>query len=94
MFDAYQEDAEAAQVALPWLDPHEDVRRQLRDMLYDIEAKTVTTDCIFGPFTPPPPMNSLAWWAWVMNCNRCMQPSTWATGCAVPIDERASQHDA
>lgn len=39
MFEAYQEDAEAAQVALPWLDPNEDVRRQLRDMLYDIEAQ-------------------------------------------------------
>ena len=39
MFDAYQEDSEAAQAALPWLDPNEDVRRQLRDMLYDIEAQ-------------------------------------------------------
>ena len=39
MFEAYQEDAEAAQAALPWLDPQEDVRRQLRDMLYDIEAQ-------------------------------------------------------
>ncbi len=39
MFDAYQEDPEAAQAALPWLDPNEDVRRQLRDMLYDIEAQ-------------------------------------------------------
>ena len=39
MFDAYQEDPEAAQAALPWLDPDEDVRRQLRDMLYDIEAQ-------------------------------------------------------
>ena len=39
MFEAYQEDAEAAQTALPWLDPDDDVRRQLRDMLYDIEAQ-------------------------------------------------------
>mgnify|MGYP006254538203 FL=1 len=39
MFDAYQEDPEAAQSALPWLDPDDDVRRQLRDMLYDIEAQ-------------------------------------------------------
>ena len=36
MFEAYQEDAEAAQTALPWLDPDDDVRRQLRDMLYDL----------------------------------------------------------
>lgn len=42
MFEAYQEDAEAAQTALPWLDPNDDVRRQLRDMLYDIEAQTGT----------------------------------------------------
>ena len=39
MFDAYQEDAEAAQTALPWLNPNDDVRRQLRDMLYDIESQ-------------------------------------------------------
>ncbi len=39
MFDAYQEDPEAAQSALPWLNPDDDVRRQLRDMLYDIEAQ-------------------------------------------------------
>ena len=39
MFDAYHEDPEAAQAALPWLKPNEDVRRQLRDMLYDIEAQ-------------------------------------------------------
>ena len=39
MFEAYQEDAEAAQAALPWLNPEQDVRRQLRDMLYDIEAQ-------------------------------------------------------
>ena len=42
MFEAYQEDAEAAQTALPWLDPNDDVRRQLRDMLYDIEAQAGT----------------------------------------------------
>mgnify|MGYP001177567869 FL=1 len=42
MFEAYQEDSEAAQTALPWLDPNEDVRRQLRDMLYDIEAQNGT----------------------------------------------------
>ena len=39
VFDAYQEDPEAAQSALPWLNPDDDVRRQLRDMLYDIEAQ-------------------------------------------------------
>ena len=39
MFDAYQEDAEAAQTALPWLNPDDDVRRQLRDMLYDIQSQ-------------------------------------------------------
>lgn len=42
MFEAYQEDAESAQTALPWLNPDEDVRRQLRDMLYDIEAQNGT----------------------------------------------------
>lgn len=42
MFEAYQEDAEAAQTALPWLDPNDDVRRQLRDMLYDIESQRGT----------------------------------------------------
>lgn len=42
MFDAYQEDTVAAQTALPWLDPDDDVRRQLRDMLYDIEAQNGT----------------------------------------------------
>ena len=42
MFDAYNEDTEAAQTALPWLDPNDDVRRQLRDMLYDIEAQNGT----------------------------------------------------
>ncbi len=39
MLDAYHEDSEAAQTALPWLDPNDDVRRQLRDMLYDIQAQ-------------------------------------------------------
>ena len=42
MFEAYQEDANAAQAALPWLDPSDDVRRQLRDMLYDIESQRGT----------------------------------------------------
>ena len=53
MFEAYQEDSEAAQTALPWLYPDDDVRRQLRDMLYDIEAQdgdaegdTPTPKCI------------------------------------------------
>ena len=39
MFEAYNEDPVAAQSALPWLDPDDDVRRQLRDMLYDIETQ-------------------------------------------------------
>ena len=47
MFEAYQEDAEAAQTALPWLDPADDVRRQLRDMLYDIEAQDGTDQLHF-----------------------------------------------
>lgn len=42
MIEAYHEDTAAAQAALPWLDPDDDVRRQLRDMLYDIEAQRGT----------------------------------------------------
>jgi RimJ/RimL family protein N-acetyltransferase len=42
MLEAYHEDVPAAQTALPWLDPHDDVRRQLRDMLYDIQAQAGT----------------------------------------------------
>ena len=47
MFEAYQEDSEAAQTALPWLDPDDDVRRQLRDMLYDIAAQDCTDQLHF-----------------------------------------------
>ena len=47
MFEAYQEDSGAAQTALPWLDPNDDVRRQLRDMLYDIEAQDGTDQLHF-----------------------------------------------
>lgn len=39
MLEAYHEDAEAAHTALPWLEADEDVRRQLRDMIYDIETQ-------------------------------------------------------
>ena len=39
MLEAYHEDAEAAHTALPWLEANEDVRRQLRDMIYDIETQ-------------------------------------------------------
>jgi len=42
MIAAYHEDAKAAQTALPWLDPNDDVRRQLRDMIYDINAQQGT----------------------------------------------------
>lgn len=42
MLEAYHEDAPAAQTALPWLDPNDDIRRQLRDMLYDIQAQAGT----------------------------------------------------
>ena len=39
MLEAYHEDSQAAQTALPWLNPSDDIRRQLRDMLYDIESQ-------------------------------------------------------
>jgi RimJ/RimL family protein N-acetyltransferase len=42
MIEAYHEDAASAQTALPWLDPNDDVRRQLRDMIYDINAQQGT----------------------------------------------------
>ena len=39
LLHAYHEDTESAQAALPWLDPHIDINRQFRDMLFDIELK-------------------------------------------------------
>ncbi|MDG1552419.1 MAG: hypothetical protein P8Q87_02710, partial [Candidatus Poseidonia sp.] len=42
LLDAYNEDSVAAQTALPWLNPNEDIRRQLRDMLFDIQAQNGT----------------------------------------------------
>ena len=42
LFDAYQEDSAAAHTALPWLNSQDDIRRQLRDMLYDVEAQKGT----------------------------------------------------
>ena len=39
LMQAYQEDPESAQSALPWLDPQKDIHRQFRDMLFDIELK-------------------------------------------------------
>ena len=42
MIEAYHEDVPAAQAALPWLNPSDDIRRQLRDMIYDINAQQGT----------------------------------------------------
>jgi RimJ/RimL family protein N-acetyltransferase len=39
LMQAYQEDPESAQAALPWLEPQIDIHRQFRDMLFDIELK-------------------------------------------------------
>ncbi|MDA0715563.1 MAG: GNAT family N-acetyltransferase [archaeon] len=39
LMQAYQEDPESAQAALPWLEPKIDIHRQFRDMLFDIELK-------------------------------------------------------
>ena len=47
LLEAYHEDSEAAQTALPWLNPKEDIRRQLRDMLFDIQAQKGTDQLHF-----------------------------------------------
>lgn len=47
MVEAYHEDTEAAHTALPWLEANDDVRRQLRDMIYDIEAQDGTDQLHF-----------------------------------------------
>ena len=39
LMQAYNEDPESAQSALPWLDTNHDIHRQFRDMLFDIELK-------------------------------------------------------
>jgi len=39
LMQAYNEDPESAQSALPWLDTNLDIHRQFRDMLFDIELK-------------------------------------------------------
>ena len=80
MFEAYQEDAEAAQTALPWLDPNDDVRRQLRDMLYDIESQRGTDKLHFGPFIPAKMTLLSGWLALVTNCNPGMRTSISVTG--------------
>ena len=40
VLEAYNEDPESALVALPWLNSHVDIRKQLRDMLFDVESQT------------------------------------------------------
>jgi len=40
VLEAYNEDPESALVALPWLNNHEDIRTQLRDMLFDVESQS------------------------------------------------------
>ena len=40
VLEAYNEDPESALVALPWLNDHDDIRAQLRDMLFDVESQS------------------------------------------------------
>ena len=84
MFEAYQEDAEAAQTALPWLDPNDDVRRQLRDMLYDIEAQAGTDSLHFWSIHDAESEDFMGLVGLVTNCNPFMPISTWAIGCRLP----------
>ena len=47
LLETYHEDPVAAQTALPCLNPTEDIRRQLRDMLFDIQAQNGTDQLHF-----------------------------------------------
>ena len=47
LLEAYHEDSKSAQTALPWLNPDDDIRRQLRDMLFDIQAQNGTDQLHF-----------------------------------------------
>ncbi|MBT5843584.1 MAG: hypothetical protein HOH79_01210, partial [Euryarchaeota archaeon] len=40
LLEAYNEDPEAAQKALPWLDASNNVQGQLSDMLFDVENQS------------------------------------------------------
>ena len=40
VIEAYNEDPESALIALPWLNSHEEIRNQLRDMLFDVESQS------------------------------------------------------
>ena len=40
VIEAYNEDPESALIALPWLNSHEEIRKQLRDMLFDVESQS------------------------------------------------------
>jgi len=40
LLEAYNEDPEAAQTALPWLDATDNVQGQLSDMLFDVENQS------------------------------------------------------
>ena len=40
VIEAYNEDPESALVALPWLNSHQEIRNQLRDMLFDVESQS------------------------------------------------------
>ena len=39
VIEAYNEDPESALITLPWLDGNEDIRNQIRDMLFDVESQ-------------------------------------------------------
>ena len=39
ILNAFNEDPESAYAALPWLDKNREIRQQIRDMLFDVEAQ-------------------------------------------------------
>ena len=39
ILNAFNEDPESAYAALPWLDKNKEIRQQIRDMLFDVEAQ-------------------------------------------------------
>lgn len=53
LLEVYNEDSVAAQTALPWINPNEDIRRQLRDMLFDIQAQNGTDQLHFWSIHQP-----------------------------------------
>ena len=54
VLEAYNEDPESALVALPWLNNLEDIRTQLRDMLFDVESQSDKDELHFWSITIGP----------------------------------------